>query len=168
MANDKNYKNMKKLIITAIIIASATIAYAQPRAIGVRVGYDNGITYQHSLSESKMMNMELGYISFNGVQLSAPHDWIFPIESWKKKGTWNWYAGVGAGVSFMDIKDLGLFVGIAGRIGVEYNFAISLQLSLDWRPMFGPTFYFNKDNLIGYSGADIAGFAVSVRYNFNK
>ncbi len=159
---------MKKILLSTALVLCALCAMAQPRAIGIRFGYDNGFSYQHTVDSKNMVNLELGYISFNGVQVSATYDWIFPINTWTKAGEWNWFAGVGGGASFMQIQDPGVFIGLAARIGVEYNFKFPLNLSLDWRPMFGPTVYYKRNNIIGYSGADIAGFAFSVRYNFGK
>ena len=42
------------------------------------------------------------------------------------------YAGPGIGLGFADK----LRVGIAGQVGLEYNFAAPVQLSLDVRPYF--------------------------------
>lgn len=73
--------------------------------------------------------------------------------------------GVGAGASYYFSNWLN--VGVAGRIGVEYDFWFPLQLSFDWRPIIGPgidlddnTAYFGGEGL--YAGAICLG----VRYKF--
>lgn len=112
-----------------------------------------------------MVQAELSFPGFvDGVGAAATYDWIFPIRSWNHKGSWNWYAGVGA-----------------GRIGVEYNFWFPLQLSFDWRPLFGPCISWYNESLKGggtttkehglsagfYTGGLYAGaISLGVRYRF--
>lgn len=163
---------MKKIITTIALVIGFTMAiYAQPRAIGARLGYSAEVTYQHQLG-SNMFELEVGLPGFyNGIEAVGTYDWIFPINSWAYEGSWNWYAGVGAGVGFSWRHNYANF-GVAGRIGVEYNFEIPLQLSMDYRPVIGPRFHF-KDNYDDngyikfndyglYSGA----IALSIRYVF--
>ena len=40
---------MKKFIVIAIALFTAAALYAQPRAIGGRLGYGLELTYQHTL-----------------------------------------------------------------------------------------------------------------------
>ena len=73
---------------------------------------------------------------------------------------WNWYAGVGAGAGLYDKY---FFAGVAGRIGVEYNFDFPLNVSLDWRPVIGPAFGGNGFHDEGlFAGA----IAWGIRYRF--
>ena len=164
---------MKKLLIAIIAFLAISVATveAQPRAIGARVGYGVEASYQHSIGNN-MVSVDFGLPAFPGIEAAATYDWIFPITSWTEAGEWNWYAGVGAGGGYNWAHPLVIgysipygFVGLAGRIGVEYNFTFPLQLSLDWRPLFGPAFAsgavaFNTGSL--YAGA----FALGVRYRF--
>jgi hypothetical protein len=186
---------MKKLLIAIIAFLAISVATveAQPRAIGTRLGYGVDFSYQHSFGKN-MLNFELGVPSFLTLGTAITYDWVFPITSWNQEGTWNWFAGVGVGGGWswpslgywnaivpLEIDyggwsspiSLGYWgstghagwVGVAGRIGVEYNFTFPLQLSLDWRPLFGPAFAsgavaFNTGSL--YAGA----FALGVRYRF--
>ena len=160
---------MKKFgLIVFIMAAFAAIAVAQPRAIGGRIGYGFEASYQHSLGESNMVSVDLGLPGFAGVEAAATYDWINPgglTIPWNEQGSWNWYAGVGAGVGFYGFDYPSAFVGAAGRIGIEYNFWFPLQLSLDYRPVLGAWFNgygagFNYDGL--YAG----GIALGVRYLF--
>lgn len=156
---------MKKLLVLVALVAMSAVAVnAQPRAIGARLGYGIDFSYQHSLGERNMVQLEVGLPAFWGIDAAATYDWIFPITSWQEAGSWNWYAGVGAGVGYSWVANY-VHVGIAGRIGVEYNFDFPLNLSLDWRPVIGPGFsggntYFNSGSL--YAGA----IAWGIRYRF--
>ena len=144
---------MKKFIVIAIALFTAAAVYAQPRAIGGRLGYNN------------MLELDFGLPGFYGLEAAATYDWIFPINSWQEQGSWNWYAGVGAGLGMYGFDHITGFVGVAGRIGVEYNFWFPMNISLDWRPLIGP--YFNH-NGAGFNSFGIfqGGIALSVRYLF--
>ena len=153
-------------LLVFIMAAFAAIAVAQPRAIGGRIGYGVEVSYQHGLGENNMVSVDLGLPGFLGVEAAATYDWLNPgglTIPWNEKGSWNWYAGVGAGVGFYGFAAPTGFVGAAGRIGIEYNFWFPLQLSLDYRPVLGAWFNgygagFNYDGL--YAG----GIALGVRY----
>lgn len=165
---------MKKLgLICVLMAAFAAIAVAQPRAIGARLGYGAEVSYQHSLSEENMVSVDLGLPGFLGLEAAATYDWLNPgghTIPWEHKGSWNWYAGVGAGAGFYGFNWITGFAGVAGRIGVEYNFWFPLQLSLDYRPLVGLGFgdggdsygrvWFNTDGLFA------GGIALGVRYVF--
>ncbi len=95
------------------------MAYAQPRAIGLRLGAFDGISYQHAVGDNNMFEIEAGFgwmgraerwwhdsgASYHGrwyghnVQLAFTYDWIDPFGAtfpWEHKGEWHWYMGVGA------------------------------------------------------------------------
>ena len=158
---------MKKfiLILAASVLAAVAVS-AQPRAIGVRFGYGIEVSYQHSLSEANMLSAELTFPAFHGIGAAATYDWINPFNAmipWNDKGEWNWYMGVGAGLGlgFPDVSknttdgvthktsSNWFSVGVAGRVGVEYNFWFPLQISLDWRPVLGPSFSWTKNTISG-------------------
>ena len=156
---------MKKFIIVCAATLLAVVAVnAQPRAIGGRVAYGVGFSYQHSMGLDNMISVDVDFPGYNGgIGAAATYDWIFPITAWSQKGEWNWYAGVGAGFGFAwpevvkqemaGIKTRssvgGFNIGVAGRIGVEYNFWFPLQLSVDWRPVIGPAIAWSN---VTYSG----------------
>ena len=52
---------MKKIFFVAVLVFASVMAYAQPRAIGGRFGSSEAISYQHSLGESNMVEVELGW-----------------------------------------------------------------------------------------------------------
>jgi len=162
---------MKNLIITTVaLLGFATFTFAQdisPNAIGLRLGDSDGfgaeISYQRALSENNRLEADLGLRSgsnYDGFKLAALYQWV-----WLLDGNFNWYAGVGGGLGsysfdndipgFNDDSETFLFV--AGDIGIEYNFDIPLQLSLDARPELGFGDY--RDDL----DFDIA---LGIRYRF--
>ena len=159
---------MKKLLVLVALIAISAVAVnAQKRAIGARLGYGLEFSYQHNMGEKNMLEVEVGLPAFSGIEAAATYDWLFPISSWKEAGSWNWYAGVGAGAGYSWLWGWGNYgyVGVAGRIGVEYNFDFPLSLSLDWRPIFGPRFGSGK---IGFydGGLYYGAIAWGIRYRF--
>lgn len=189
---------MKKslLLIAVMAFVGAATAVAQPRAIGGRLGLDPQVSYQHGFGESNMLSVDAGFVNiFRGVQGAVTYDWINPFGAsfeniWEHKGEWNWYMGVGAGtgVSFRGntyINGERLFesisyIGVAARVGVEYNFWFPLQLSVDYRPVFGPgfhtsriggersthTYFYGSGQIDNNAAVWVAALALSVRYKF--
>ena len=185
----------KSLFLTAfMVVLGATMAYAQPRAIGGRLGAFDGVSYQHGFGDSNMLEIEAGFSIdgrtdvWNGgthgrywgstVQAAVTYDWIDPFNAtfpWSHRGEWHWYLGVGAagGFGWDVVTSVGSaagnwgFVGAAGRAGVEYDFWFPLQLSIDWRPTLGLGL---ADD--GNKGADAGLYwemtclALGVRYKF--
>ena len=158
---------MKKFgLIVFIMAAFAAIAVAQPRAIGGRLGYGVEVSYQHGLGESNMVSVDLGLPGFAGVEDAATYDWINPgglTIPWEEKGSWNWYAGVGANAGFYGFNSIAGFGGVAGRIGIEYNFWFPLQLSLDYRPVIGIR---GANGHVEFNDWGFYGIALGVRYIF--
>lgn len=139
---------MKKVFLLSIAILGFTFtALAQDisdNAIGLRLGDSNGlgaeISYQRALGSNNRLELDLGWrnsSNFDAIKLAALYQWV-----WELDGDFNWYAGAGGGLAafngknvFRDNDETTLFV--AGDIGIEYNFDIPLQLSLDFRPELG-------------------------------
>lgn len=150
---------MKKIILAmAILVAAAITAAAQPRAIGVRATWGAELSYQHTLGEQNFLEVDLGWGGANGFAVAGMYDFIIGQES-----NFNFYAGPGAALGVYNYKDdndnskSGLCLGIAGQLGMEYNFNIPLSLSLDWRPVF---------NFIGNTGFGWQSIALGIRYRF--
>ncbi|MDO4190511.1 MAG: hypothetical protein Q4D14_02325 [Bacteroidales bacterium] len=167
----------KLFVVLSFMLCGVAMVCAQPRAIGLRLIGDWEVSYQHQFGEKNMLEIEAGvpviFSRFGGLHAAATYDWIFPITSWTEKGSWNWYAGVGGavGANYYKYKanqdhpaDVDghycFFLGVAGRIGVEYNFWFPLQLSLDYRPVIGPAFGH------GFHEYGLTSIALSVRYKF--
>ena len=129
-----------------------------------------------------------------GIGGIVTYDWINPFGTaipWNNKGEWNWYLGVGAGAgvynpfSTVDVPKVengvevvdkegnivtkkewvgSIYAGIAGHVGVAYNFWFPLQLSLDIRPTIGVDN--TKDNKVGFGLAGLYNVSLGVRYLF--
>lgn len=120
---------MKRILIIAIaVFGLAVAASAQPRAIGARIGYGADLSYQHSMG-SNFIEADLGLSSFKNLNIAATYN--FMISEFGDG--FGFYAGPGIGLGFAEK----LSVGIAGQVGLEYNFAAApIQLSVDVRPYF--------------------------------
>lgn len=153
---------MKKLIFTlalAVSLVGAVSAQVDGKAIGLRFGglygYGAEVSYQHPLGNANRLELDLG-LNHYGFGLSGVYQWVWNLSS--LSDGFNWYAGVGANVgSYSYYTSNKLNVGILGQIGLEYNFNIPLQLSLDYRPGF-----FFLDGF--YPSYD--GICLSARYRF--
>ena len=151
---------MKKVILTlAIVLGTITLTQAQDNAIGLRLGYGGEISFQKALGSNRLeldLGMALGY----GFNLTGVYQWTWDLAA--LADGFKWYAGVGASVAYWNGKngfaeDNYLNVGVAGQIGIEYNFSIPLQISLDYRPIY---FFLND----GYGWYD--GICLGIRYKF--
>ena len=162
---------MKKIFFSAfMLIGLAFSTNAQDiskNALGLRLGDNDGfggeISYQRGLSNKTRLEFDLGWRNSNDVdaiKIVGLHQWVWNID-----GGFNWYAGLGGGLGSWSYDrngydDNGTFVFAAGDIGIEYNFDVPIQLSLDFRPEF----YFNSDDFREDNfGPDIA---LGIRYRF--
>lgn len=166
---------MKKVVFTALmLIGLAFNSQAQDiskNALGLRLGSNDGfggeISYQRKIDSDRRLEFDLGWRSndfSDAIKLTGLHQWVWNID----KG-FNWYAGIGGGIASYGGKDFKIgnttykgendfAVFAAGDIGIEYNFDIPIQLSLDFRPEF----YFS-DGINENYGSDIA---LGIRYRF--
>lgn len=146
---------MKKIFIIAILALGVSFAAAaQPRAVGGRLGYGIEASYQHTLGSENFIEADLGFFTFNSVNAAATYNFMILHPQWTPKGEWGVYAGPGLG---MGVGFNGYFnMGVGGQVGLEYTFDnIPLQLSVDYRPMFG---------MVAHQGQ--AGFYIPGVYNF--
>ena len=160
---------MKKFLLsTTMLFGFAFIVNAQKtseNALGLRLGSNDGfgseISYQRELASNNRLELDLGWRSshnISAIKLTGLYQWVWNIDQ-----GFNWYAGIGGGLGNWNTdvggyKDSGTFVYAAGDIGIEYNFDIPLQLSLDLRPEFGGNGYYENNY-----GSDIA---LGLRYKF--
>ena len=150
---------MKKIIlIAALALGFAVAASAQPRAIGVRVGNGGEVSYQHSLGNNFLeVDGGLG-LGFDGTfNVGATGIYNFMIAEFG--GGFGFYAGPGAGVG-LGLGDANYFsLSAAGMVGIEYSFAVPLQISLDFRQDIG----------IGLGGHGLwtpSSVGLGIRYKF--
>lgn len=148
----------KKFILSlalAVSLVGALNAQSIGKAIGVRFGYGGELSYQQPLGNANRLELDLGLNRY-GFGLNGVYQWVWDLSS--LSDGFNWYAGIGAGVgSYNYSSGYPLNVGLLGQIGIEYNFNIPLQLSLDYRPGF----YF----LHGFYG-NYDGICLAARYRF--
>ena len=158
----KFIKKMKKLIITlSIVFLFAVTAIAQPKAIGLRLGWNWEASYQHSLGEKAFLQLDLGtYNFFRGLSFSPTFNFSIAKPNWTPKGEWEFYAGPGLSTGYYfgdlylyDIKDKRrgdyFYLGLSGMFGLSYTFWFPLQLSVDLRPTvlgFNTAHHWDKDN----------------------
>jgi hypothetical protein len=177
---------MKKLLLIAIMaVAGVAAAVAQPRAIGINLGYGADVSYQHSIGASNMVDLSVNIPAFSGIGATATYDWVNPFGTaipWNNKGEWNWNLGVGAGVGVYNpfrtvavgVNEQGelvkewagkIYVGAVGHVGVEYNFWFPLQLSVDYRPNIGVAIA--ADGGAMFNGVGLfSGITIGARYLF--
>lgn len=153
---------MKRTWLTLTLVAAfASVSMAQPRAVGARLGGDADFTYQHQVGRN-MIDLTVGvggYWDNAYTDINCMYDWV-----WNISGGFNWYVGVGGGLGYHFAPGYDanrLRVKLGGQLGIEYQFGIPLNLSLDWRPMA---------NVLGYHTAgylfDYWSVGLGVKYRF--
>jgi hypothetical protein len=148
---------MKKTIVIMLLALTATVAAAQPRAMGIRFGAaDIDASYQHEINSKQFLEVDLGLdMGYNlnghpGAKAAFTYNFIWAHPAWTALGCWSLYAGPGIAVGFTDdmvpyelegsIKgyyDNGWMVAVAAQVGLEYMFEFPLALAIDVRPYFG-------------------------------
>lgn len=136
---------MKKILFVAVLALASMMTYAQPRAIGGRLGEFNGISYQHGFGDSNMLEIEAGFNIGNAwgnrmvgwekgtkwnmhghnIQVAVTYDWIDPFGAQFptiEKGEWHWYMGLGAAGGFGWYGYTSTAAGIVGADG-NWGFA---------------------------------------------
>lgn len=156
---------MKKIFTILVLVCISTLAMAQPRSIGLRLGYYYDASYQHSVGNN-FIEIDAGTWGFHQVHATAVYDFIFASPDWASKGQFNWYAGPGIGAGYNYWSSYygynSFNVGLVGQVGLEYQFWFPLIVSFDYRPMIGVDFYNGGTHFYRslYDGA------FSVRYKF--
>ena len=149
---------MKKIFAIALcLLAFATAASAQSRALGIRAGGDAEISYQHDLG-GNFAEFDLGLSGYKNIVVTGVYDFIIASPD-----NFNIYVGPGAQVGMYKYATEGneealhLGVGLGAQLGVEYQFGtIPFNIALDWRPMW---------DFLG-AGASWSSAAISFRYRF--
>ena len=150
---------MKKIFLAIVaVVCMGTMVNAQ-NWIGVRGAFGSGssaeLSAQWGLGANRL-ETDLGWNTYhNGdygyINLTAIYQWRGAIV-----GNLGWYAGVGANVGLWNGNRDGLGLGFDAQLGIEYNFSIPLQVTLDVRPQY---------DIIGYSGFGYFG-ALGLRFRF--
>ncbi len=139
-------KNLFLVVLAFIGFATVQAQDISDNAIGLRLGDSDGfgaqISYQRALGDNNRLELDLGITNgnnYDGFKLAGLYQWVWVLD-----GSFNWYAGAGGGLGSINfdnvpqgVDDSETFFFAAGNIGIEYNFDIPLQLSLDARPELG-------------------------------
>ena len=150
---------MKRILFTIIATVATLNVYAQPRALGIRLGASGfEADYQHTMDRNQFVEGNLGLdFGYNanglpGIKASAIYNFIWARPAWTNKGSWALYAGPGATIGYVNddvhykaadgrniisYLDNGFMFGICAQVGLEYTFWFPLQLSIDLRPSIG-------------------------------
>lgn len=160
----------KSLFVCAfLLVAGVATAVAQPRAIGANLGTGLGFSYQHGFGEKNMLDIAASVPVLQGWGIGAhiTYDWIDPFNTsipWSQQGSWHWAMGVGGAGGIYGFNDPHWYAGVAGHVGVAYDFWFPMELSIDWRPTIG------VDNVGDKVGFGVAGLynnvTIGIRYLF--
>lgn len=152
-------KNMKNLVLPILFFAffasqNTKAQVNEKNAIGIKTAlintYGTEISWQHKLEEDRRFEVGFNY-NEGDFKLTGLHEWV-----WELGGNFNWF--LGAGVQVDKRASTQYLISAAGNAGIEYNFKIPMQISLDVQPnveVFGTFLYFND-----------VPFAVALRYKF--
>jgi hypothetical protein len=156
----------KSVVIGLFLFCLVSISKAQDykTGIGLRGGFDYGLTVKHFISDKSALEFLLAsrWRGFEVTGLYEVHNQVGNVDRLK------WFFGFGAHVGFWNgdyTHDYWGYpgtkytvVGLDGILGLEYSFKeVPINLSLDWKPAL---------NFIGYTGFWADGGALSVRYIF--
>lgn len=152
---------LKKLLFTALLMtAVATTVNAQYNsALGVRLGYDNGVSLKHFFAPASAGEFIVAF-SPNYFQLTGLYEYQQPVPD--VRGL-EWYLGLGGHIGAIhkhkERYDGTFLIGADLIGGIEYIFPQApFTISLDWKPSINFTQSYND---YWYSG-----FALSLRYRF--
>ena len=153
---------MKKLILVlAGLLAFATLASAQSRALGLRGNVGGGVelSYQGSIGQGRNyvetdLGVAFGSGSF-GIDVATSIEFVLAHP-----GNFNFFAGPGAMACMVFAGgNMGVVPGVFVQLGGEYAFPNTpLNISIDWRPNY--MFY------QGYSGFALLDIGLGIRYRF--
>ena len=162
-----SYMNIiRKVILAAIFTVSALTVSAQPRALGVRMGTEWQVSYEHGIgSKGDFLEVDIGYELIQLVNLAAAYDFMIARPQWTSRGEWGFYAGP---VAKLGCAGLGFYLALGAQVGLEYTFDFPLQISLDMRPTVGTAFVSGSVSFYG-GGVVFGGLpSLSIRYRFGE
>jgi hypothetical protein len=158
---------MKKIVVIGLFLfCLVSISKGQDynTGIGIRGGFDYGLTVKHFISDKSALEFLLAsrWRGFEVTGLYEVHNQIGDVDRFK------WFYGFGAHIGFWNgdyTHDYWGYpgtnytvVGLDGILGLEYSFKeVPINLSLDWKPAL---------NFIGYTGFWADGGALSIRFIF--
>jgi len=159
-------KTFLPILLCILFLFPEAQAQSWEKAIGLRLGFPNSITYKQFISEDAAIEGIFGTRNEDGVRsinLSAAYQ-IHKSLIDDNFGELRWYYGGGGTLIFFNFNDNssqsgGTSLGIQGYLGADYTFeGVPINLSLDWTPTFLFTGFGD-----GFGG-DFGG--VAIRYIF--
>jgi len=161
-----NFCIMRKIILSVICVFSALAAFAQPRALGVRLSTECQVSYEHQIGDNAdFLEVDMGYELIGLVNVAGAYNFMIAQPEWTRKGSWGFYAGPAAKIGGAGV---GFYLALGAQAGLEYNFEFPLQVSLDVRPTIGCAFISGTPSFYA-GGAIFGGFpSLSVRYCFGR
>ena len=158
---------LKTFLIAAVLFAITTNISAQNyrTGIGARVGFFNGLTVKHRLSQNNAVEGILNF-RWDGVIITGLYEWQNPLPN--AQG-FEYYLGIGGHVGFFDdyhwhkkkhkYQDRSTIAGLDLIVGIEYTFPQApFTIGLDYKPAF---------NFIGDNHIWADGLALNLRFNIN-
>jgi hypothetical protein len=155
---------MKKLITTLFIAVFALTISAQEynNAVGIRLGYDNGISGKHFFMPNNAVE---GIMSFSPYTFKLTGLYQYQ-QAFLDVDHFDWYVGLGTHIGSITDRskqkgDHAFLFGADLIAGVEYVFPTApFALSLDWKPSISFT--------NNYNDYWFYGFGISLKYTFGK
>lgn len=166
-------KTNKLLAAIAVAIFSlCSVNALAGGAVGFNIGSGLGVSYQQDIAEKYRLDIafHLPYATNNGIGAGGivTFDWVDPAGTtipWDKAGEWHWCAGVGVASGAYNFINPYWYAGVAGHVGIEYDFKFPMQLSLDWRPNLGVRR--NHEDQIVYNTFGLYdNITMGIRYRF--
>ena len=169
---------MRRLVLLFIAtFASVFMASGQPKSLGLRVGMDCQVSYEHSIDAYRhgsgvmpsgdFLEVDLGveFIYGYAVVLNAAAGYNFMIAQpeWTQKGQWGFYAGPAVKMGYLWV---GGYLAVGAQVGLEYNFDFPLQVSLDIRPAVGVALEGGSCSIYGAEAILGSIPCLSLRYRF--
>lgn len=116
---------MKRVLVTFILVFGAWVSVAQPRALGVRVGLEYQISYQHNVGRpTDFLELDFGYqLLGNVLNAAVAYDFMIAQPKWTAKGVWGFYVGPAMKAAFFGA---GTCVSAGAEVGLEYTFEFPL------------------------------------------
>lgn len=160
-----NSLNMKRFLSVIVLAAAVAVsAVAQPKALGMRVGWDGfSVNYQHYAGGANFLETDVAldyYYGDPGFKADAIYNFMIAQPNWTSRGDWGFYAGVGAQLGYCQHD---FMLSFPVQVGLSYTFWFPLQLSFDIRPAFG--FCAGKEHVTYYK-AGLYGFVPSIGVHY--
>lgn len=151
-------------------------AKAQPKSIGLRLGYNLEAAYEHTLGPGFLLGT-FGVMGYSAsIAGSVSYNWI--PTTWGDRKAWELFVGGGLGVANIFWEPNIFAIGPMGSVGVQYSFWFPLMLTASWKPTFAVGIYSYKESRVhgyvieeahtevGYFLPALFDFALTVSYKF--